>query len=679
MVTGSLPKVSGTILTDKITGTDVSVYRDGYSVPHIICSNDYDLFFAQGFATAQDRLWQMDMYRRMAAGKLAEILGSKAVESDIFMRRIGFNNKAERIYDSLSQKSKEILQAYSDGVNLYITLHKKSLPLEFKLLYYSSDKWQPWHSLLILYFYEWKLNTDYSDKIFKNVFHEKGVYKRLKITTSGSTGKFNDNLYTDFLISTRHFLKDILPDEKGCNFAMYMPAKTTETNSPFIMGNFVSGNTIPVPWYQIHLASESINVQGLTIPGIPLVLTGQNRAVAWIFSGMEKGYMDLVLSDTKEQYYEKFTEKIKSLSDSVNTITVERTLKSSVIFTHPENGQKLLLIQNRDLSVDFFKNLYNICRSTDLHQLVSSASPLTRLKYTFLAADSSGNHVVIGNIPDNINYNTEILKTDSSLSIMKIKDIMSNVISNVNYSISRKIASLLKTSPGYKENKTFKTAVDALEQWNGSMKASKPEPTIINTFLFLLTQKTIKPLFGNDLYQIYASLNPFPYTLIEKWLSEQITADSDNFAKQLILSSFSTAIDSLSQISGNDIRNWSWGKFHTVTFYHMLNWNPLLSNALNLGPFPVNGSVNTIFNSGSSVSQSPDACSFNSARVIFDLKNPDNSLLTISTGQSGQPVDIHYKDQINLSVKNLFHPVLYDTVKVKSSGWKCLTLKKERQ
>jgi penicillin G amidase len=119
----------------------VTVRRDAHGVPHIEAANQDDLFVAQGYVTAQDRLWQMDLYRRNANGELAEILGASLVNRDIAQRVFGFRNTAHRIYDHLSPDDRRRLDDYARGVNQFIAQHQDTLPVEFRLLMYKPQPW----------------------------------------------------------------------------------------------------------------------------------------------------------------------------------------------------------------------------------------------------------------------------------------------------------------------------------------------------------------------------------------------------------------------------------------------------------------------------------------------------------------------------------------------------------
>src|SRR5579859_6009675 len=144
----TLPQVDGAITAAGL-GTPVEVVRDAQGVPHIRAQNLPDLLFAQGYVTAQDRLWQMDMTRRYAGGELAEILGPDLVEHDRAQRILSLRSEAQRSSSRLDDQEKALFEAYARGVNAFIDSHKNKLPLEFRLMGYSPKPWTMEDSYLV--------------------------------------------------------------------------------------------------------------------------------------------------------------------------------------------------------------------------------------------------------------------------------------------------------------------------------------------------------------------------------------------------------------------------------------------------------------------------------------------------------------------------------------------------
>jgi penicillin amidase len=162
-----LPLLDGQLQLPGLTAP-VLVRRDVHGIPHIQAANMDDLLEAQGFVVAQDRLWQMDMARRFAAGELAELLGSSVVEHDKLQRILQIRPAAEQLTATMPQDQRRLLEAFARGVNAYIAGHQDNLPAEFRLLGYKPRPWQPVDSWLVTlnmvqnldFPYPWKLERE---------------------------------------------------------------------------------------------------------------------------------------------------------------------------------------------------------------------------------------------------------------------------------------------------------------------------------------------------------------------------------------------------------------------------------------------------------------------------------------------------------------------------------------
>ncbi|MGC2465356.1 MAG: penicillin acylase family protein, partial [Candidatus Acidiferrum sp.] len=154
-----LPQLDGSISLPGLQ-QEVTVGRDDLGVPHIRASSLEDAVEAQGYVMAQDRLWQLDLLRRASRGQLSEIVGPLALKSDRQFRTFGFSRAAERDFAAMDQDSRSLMLAYARGVNRFIDQHQKSLPLEFSLLNYKPQPWQPTDSLVIAgYMYQTLTDT----------------------------------------------------------------------------------------------------------------------------------------------------------------------------------------------------------------------------------------------------------------------------------------------------------------------------------------------------------------------------------------------------------------------------------------------------------------------------------------------------------------------------------------
>ena len=187
---------------------------------------------------------------------------------------------------------------------------------------------------------------------------------------------------------------------------------------------------------------------------------------------------------------------------------------------------------------------------------------------------------------------------------------------------------------------------------------------------------------GEPLYSAFSRLPTLPQVVLERilkqekhvWIDDITTTEHVETKQELIVMSFHQAAAFLREQLGEDETRWTWGALHTLTFNHPLGKHPLLRKQFNLGPFHVGGSGTTIRCTGYDPEHPFHVVWGASARMVVDLGNPNNSISILPTGQSGQPLDEHYRDQLPLYVGNLYHPNLTDTLKIVQSGWNYLQL-----
>lgn len=157
LATKSFPQTSGTAGVKGLR-EPVSIHRDPFGMPHVFASNDADAYMAAGFLHAQDRLWQMELTRRAGEGRLAEILGEKALPVDRLFRTLGLTAVSRQIVAELDINTRTALESYSAGVNAYVAEHRSSLPVEFDMLGIEPEPWLPEHAVLLSKLMAWELN-----------------------------------------------------------------------------------------------------------------------------------------------------------------------------------------------------------------------------------------------------------------------------------------------------------------------------------------------------------------------------------------------------------------------------------------------------------------------------------------------------------------------------------------
>jgi penicillin amidase len=303
----SLPKLKGRLELQGLSA-QVDVYRDRSGIPHIYAQNRNDLMFAVGFVTAQDRLWQMDLMRRAATGRLAEVLGEDALRADILMRVLGLERVAKRQLQMLSPQNAAALNSFSDGVNACIkNLH--SLPPEFHLLGYQPQPWQPTDSLAISRLLGWQLSKNYESEIVMMKLASKFGGQR-----AAALGPFYprqgpfilppelaEEIIKPPLLEDSGVLEKIVGTSGGSN-SWVLAASRTTTGAPLLANDpHLSGTRMPSIWYYVHLVGGGFDVIGALVPGTPLPLLGHNDSIGWGLTNMNADVQDLYIERVNAQ------------------------------------------------------------------------------------------------------------------------------------------------------------------------------------------------------------------------------------------------------------------------------------------------------------------------------------------------------------------------------------------
>ncbi len=317
----ALPQIDGEIHLGSALSAPVVVQRDGHGVPHIEAASQNDLFVAQGYVTAQDRLWQMDIYRRNAAGNLAEILGPQLVEHDKAQRVLGFLRVAQRIYANASPDDRARLDAYARGVNLFIAQHQDSLPPEFRLLHYAPQPWTGVDSLLVGTMMIDELDSHWVTKLAREKIAAKlstlpnGAQLEAALYPTGSwrdhppTGEVVDMTKpqpvntneddTTASLNVHRLLATLgLPDCDGCapgSNNWVIAGAHTASGKPLLANDMHLSITVPNIWYMADLKAPGYHAAGVTLPGLPMVIAGHNEHVAWGFTALYADVQDLYI------------------------------------------------------------------------------------------------------------------------------------------------------------------------------------------------------------------------------------------------------------------------------------------------------------------------------------------------------------------------------------------------
>ena len=296
----SMPKIKGNIFLSGLE-TDVEIIKDSWGVPHIFAQNEKDLFFACGYVHAQERMWQMEITRRAGKGELSEIFGRKTLERDRFIRTLDLKEAAQRDYEKLSSKMKNLILSYSAGVNSWMNSRKLNWPPEFLLLGYRPQPWSPLDSLIVKEVMALLLCVDYQSEILRaKLVKELGAQKALQILEEGIAAPYLE--IEDVPLSE---LPMQLPFQGSNNWVL--AGSRTESGKPLLANDPHLEISLPPTWYEIHLICPGLNAVGVSIPGVPLVMIGHNKSVAWGITNSRVDVQDLYvekLNPSRDMYWD---------------------------------------------------------------------------------------------------------------------------------------------------------------------------------------------------------------------------------------------------------------------------------------------------------------------------------------------------------------------------------------
>ncbi|GAB4137188.1 MAG: penicillin acylase family protein [Ignavibacteriales bacterium] len=323
-----LPEYSASVAIKGIH-EKVEIYRDENAVPHIFAKSETDAAFAQGYVHAQERFFQMDLIRRAAQGKLSQIFGKKTFKYDKLFRTLQLEKLVKQNYPLLRNDSKQILIAYSKGVNSYIESNKNKLGIEFSLLGYEPEKWKPEHSLLISKMMAWELNISWwTDIVFTELVKKYGDEKAKEILPDfpenaptiipKNISSLNDDLMeTD--IEFREFM-GFAANHYGSN-NWVVSGKKTLSRKPIIANDPHLVFSIPDKWFVVSIKSPTLNIDGFSLPGVPGIVIGRNDKIAWALTNVMADdcdfYEENVDFNKKEYFYNNHWEKLKSVIDTI--------------------------------------------------------------------------------------------------------------------------------------------------------------------------------------------------------------------------------------------------------------------------------------------------------------------------------------------------------------------------
>ncbi len=680
-----LPETSGQISAPVSAAARIT--RDAIGVPHIQAASWEDAIFLEGYAMAQDRLWQMDGMRRRAAGELSEIAGPLAATADQESRRMGLRRTADALEQALRPDERVLFAAFARGVNLFINTHHGRLPLEFSLLRYDPRPWTVRDSLLAALEMYRTLSNSWRNELTKEAVIEAG-----------------DRAKADYLFPVRTG-SDPQP---GSNAWALSGAKTT-SGKPLLANDPHLEFSAPSPWYLVHLQAPGLNVTGATIVGLPAVVIGHNDRIAWGVTNLQFDTQDL------------FEEKTANVQQSAIAVKGSRAVPVTIGATRrgpllaADGGHQYALQWTANQPGGFAFPFLDVDRARNWTEFRAALERFGGPGQNFVYADVEGNigYQAAGWLPDRKDCPGDIPATDSKCEwsgripfaeLPSIYNPPSGMIVTANQNPfpadykhrvdgnfaapyrANQIRALLSSRAKWKAEEMLrvqtdvysafdrflaqqiiaafdrqkpdrpqaKEAVDILRKWNGQMETGLAAPMVTSlTYRHLLKLVLDRVAAGMaDRYQSFMARS-----VIERLLRERPEGWFPDY-DALLLRCLTGALEEGSKAHGSKVSLWDYGQFQRLQIESPVGSRlPVIGTYFTFGPVPMGGSPTSVKQYSRTLGPS--------LRMVVDLSDLEHSFANLATGESGHRLSPHYKDQWDAYLAGRSFPMQFGKIEAK--------------
>lgn len=678
-----LPRTSGTV--EAPIAARGKVTRDSMGVPHIEAASAEDAWFLQGYVTAQDRLFQMEVTRRQAAGELAAIFGPAALENDIEMRRLRMRRLAIQHERLLPSTDRAVMAAYARGVNYYLKTHQDRLPVEFTLIGFDPAPWTIADTILVGLQMFRSLSTTWKDEAQKSSFMAQGEPDKVHFLFPARTGS---------------------EPQMGSN-AWVLSGKRTATGKPILANDPHLAFSLPGIWYQVHIKSPEMNVTGASIPGAPAVIIGHNERIGWGVTNLHFDVQDLYREQVNLNaglyLYRGQPQRLLQEREVVRLRDGRRQEVAVVSTRHGpllgSEGAQPLALRWVAAELGIFEFPFGeLNRAHDWAEFRTALRRYPGPGQNFLYADVDGNigYQAAGKLPIRKDWDGDLpvdgssgnqewsgfipfdqlpstYNPDSGLIITANQNpfppdfphrlngnfappyraaqiralleakpngwrpadmlvVQKDVYSAFLHFLARGIAAAYKRR-GMK-NPWLSEAVETLEKWNGQMEKGTAAP-MVATLAFQELRKAAADRASPGKGSVY-ELQMAP-AVLEQLLCQR-PKDWFTDYDQLLLSSLMDGVREGAKLQGENVSKWDYGSYNELLLKNpVLGDVPFVGRYFRIGPAPMSGASTTVKQTTRRLGPS--------MRMVLDAGDWDRSLMNVVTGQSGQPLSGHYRDQ----------------------------------
>ena len=761
------PKVAGTL---KIEGLQqpVEVIRDEWGVPHLYATTLEDLFLAQGFVQAQDRFWQMEFQRRLAAGRLAEVLGEAALPADRLLRRLELNREAQKSYLYILEHENPMpLERFTAGVNAFIAL--KKLPLEISLLRYQPLPWTPtdslgWANVMTL----GQSNNFFTELARAEIVRAAGPELAARLEPWPSVehplivppearyaGVDFEPILAEY-IRLAEWL-GLLRVGTGSNNWVVDGTKT-DSGLPLLANDPHISAQLPGTFYAMHLSGPDFEVMGACVPGLPGVILGHNSQIAWgvtnTMGDIQDAFIEQLDPANPRRYryrdewheFETHFEEIRVKGQAVPVRQEQfRSLHGPIISEFSASGSVALdggTVQGAPVALAWtlYDHPYSLDGLMALNRAANWSEFRTALKawpypsFNFVYADTAGhigyqyagliprrraglgllpspghtgeydwagfvpfeelpsvfdppahflatanNKVTDDDYPHHLGSDyangvraeriRQLLTEREKFGVADFQAIMGDLLCPTGLRLARYLTRLEGLTDGHEQR-----AQASIATWDGRLGADSVPGCIYEVTMGKLLRRVLEPQLGQaalnhylgvadgfaPLTALYSLAGPHLLNFLER-ADTSILPPALPTWDEALRTAFKEAVAWLRQTLGEDLRGWEWGKLHTMAFNHVLGQKPPLDRVFNRGPLGVGGDSDTVFQTAYAFKEDHYEANGGTPawRMIADLSNWDNSVMSVQGGQSGSPFSPHYADAIEPWLIAQNHPMLF--------------------
>lgn len=707
----ALPQTSGQIAAP--ISAEASIVRDSLGVPHISAKSWQDALFLQGYAAAQDRMFQMDAMRRLAGGELAEVVGDAALETDRETHRLRIPQMAEAQEKKMTLHAREAFGAYTRGVNFFLETHRDRLPIEFSILRYQPRPWRIRDTVLIGLRMERMLTTSWQEEL-----------RKLHMLAKGNQDKIS-------YLYPLHAALDIAP---GSN-AWVISGAHTASGKPLLANDPHLEQTLPSIWHLVHLKAGDLDVTGAALPGVPAVIVGHNRRIAWGVTNLEFDVQDLYREQVDLQTgrygyrgqiepsrLESTTIAVKGKKpvEIVNIVTRHGTVIAN---DAGQNYALQWLVPGIVGDLDFA--FLEINRAKNWEEFKAALGRFAGPPQNFVYADVDGNigyHVggqipirsagCLGDLPADgaqgscewagvVPYDDlpQVFNPESGIIVTanqnpfpedykypvaggfappyrarqirarleskpkwtakEIVGVQKDVYSAFFHFLARQAVSAAeKKGPADDPSKqaTTKQAIEVLRPWDGQMEKGLAAP-MVAALLYAELRRSLAETAAPGVGAEYTSRAASP--VIERILTERPKGWFNDYDAWL-MDSLTKAVAEGVKIQGSNVSRWDYGQYIELEIENpVLGKVPVIGNYFNVGPVSMSGSPSSVKQVAGRVMPS--------FRMVVDFANLDGSLANIPLGESGHFFSPHYKDQFDAYYNGRGVPMQFDKITAEST------------